>query len=237
MRAAATLLLALAAPVAAGPLMPPDAGRTIGARIPFDGLVDETGAPAADAPARRPEATDERPWIVSPIYTRCPHTCSAITSGLQSALRESGLDETEYRVVSFSFDPTETGESLLAFRRRLKLPAGWRTLRAADQGALTRLLDALDFRTMRTADGEYQHPNLVAILTPDRRLAGYVLGVRPSPAELARLVRRARDGLPRGGGGRLLVFFFAAVGFLLSAFVFTWLLLERRSRAAEATRA
>ena len=226
------MLLSLAAPAVAAPLMPPDAGRTIGTRLSFDGLVDEAGNALAEASERDAESGDDRPWIVSPMYTSCPHTCSAITNGVRSALAESGLAESEYRALSFSFDPSETAESLRVFRQRMRLPASWLTLRASDARALARLLDAMDFRTMQTADGEYQHPNLVAVLSADRRLAGYVFGVKPSSTELANLVRSARDGIPGSAGWGMLLFFFAAIGLLVSTFVFVWLLVERRSRPA-----
>ena len=212
--------------------MPPDAGRTIGTSLSFDGLVDEAGHTLAEALQGDAESENDRPWIVSPMYTSCPHTCSAITNGLRSALGESGLAESEYRVLSFSFDPSETAESLRAFRHRMRLPVSWLTLRASDARGLAQLLDAMDFRTMQTADGDYQHPNLVAVLAPDRRLAGYAFGVKPSPTELSRLVRSARDGIAGSAGWRMLLFFFAAIGLLVSTFVFVWLLGERRSRPA-----
>lgn len=210
----------------AAALMPPDTARTIGGRVSFDGFVDEAGKPLDDGGGR--------PWIVSPIYTRCPHTCSAITGGLRKALETSGLATSEYRVVSFSFDPSETSESLEAFRSRMRLSSDWTTLRAIDETSLVRLLDTLDFRTMQTDDGEYQHPNLVAVLSPDRKLAGYVFGVNPSASELVRVVRGARAGVPATARWGTLLFFFAAVGFLVSTFVFFWLLAERRSRIATA---
>jgi cytochrome oxidase Cu insertion factor (SCO1/SenC/PrrC family) len=205
--------------------MPPDTARTIGRRLSFEGFVDQAGRPLDDE-----RSGADRPWIVSPIYTRCPHTCSALTAGLREALEESGLAASEYRRLSFSFDPSETAETLQAFRERMHLPADWVTLRAEDGHSLTRLLDTMDFRTMQTPSGEFQHPNLVAVLTPDLELAGYVFGVKPSAADLARLVRRARTGVPATARWGTLFFFFAATGFLASTFVFVWLLVERRAR-------
>jgi hypothetical protein len=210
--------------------MPPDAGRIIGRTVSFAGFVDEAGDPRAVALQRTGADEDRRPWILSPMYTRCPHTCSALTAGLRGALERSGLADSEYRVASFSFDPDETSEGLQEFRSKMHLPERWATLRAADESALDRLLDSLDFRTMRTADGEFQHPNLVAVLSADRAVAGFVFGVRPAPEDLARLVRDARAGVSSGARWRTLLFFFAALGFVASTFAFCWLLVERRGR-------
>jgi protein SCO1/2 len=226
------LAAGLAAPSVAAALAPPDTARTIGRKLSFEGFVDQAGRPLGAAPSRV-ASNDERPWIVSPIYTRCPHTCSALTAGLRNALKESGLAASEYRVLSFSFDPSETAETLQAFRDKMHLPADWATLRATDQPSLARLLETMDFRTMQTPSGEFQHPNLVVVLTPELELAGYVFGVKPSPADLSKLVRSARTGVPATARWGTLLFFIAAIGFLASSFVFVWLLVDRRSRTAE----
>jgi len=211
-------------------LLPPDPARVVGKVVPFDGFVDESGADFSFSQVDQ----DGRPWVVSPMYTRCPHTCSAITTALRRALEQSGLAESDYHVLSFSFDPQESAEGLQSFRAKMNLPPGWRTLRARDPAALERTLRSLDFRTITLADGVFEHPNLVAVLTPDRRLAAYVFGVNFAPGELARAVRRARDGVSAFDRGRIYLFFFAAVGFAASAAVFVFLLARRRARASRA---
>ena len=72
----------------------------------------------------------------------------------------------------------------------------------------------------------------MAVLTPDWRLAGYLFGINFSPGELARSVRRARDGVSAVDSWRPYLFLFAAVGFLASAFAFILLLARRRARSA-----
>jgi protein SCO1/2 len=209
-------------------LLPPDPGKTIGGRVSFEGFVDESGRAIASLQGAADGSNPARAWIVSPIYTRCPYTCSPITAALRSALQASGLQPSEYRVVSFSFDPDETGESLRAFRRALQLPDSWLTLRAREPRALERTLGSLDFRTIKLGDGQYAHPNLIAVLAPDMRLTEYIFGVSFSPTQLAAAVRAARNGgsWVRGWHGHLLVF--SGTGLLVSAFVFFTLLLKRR---------
>jgi len=225
-KAAALLGFAsFAAGATAQTLLPPDPSKTVGSVIRFDGFVDEnehglepvarTGGPA---------------WIVSPMYTRCPHTCSAVTAAVRRAIDQSGLAPPEYRILSFSFDPSETADGLRAFRVRMQLPDDWLTLRARDPQTLERTLTALDFRTISMGHGDFAHPNLIAILTPDMRLAGYLFGVTFSPTELARSLRRARDGVSAVDTWHAYFFLFAAIGFLASAAVCAVLLSRRRAR-------
>ena len=122
--------LALSAGAMAGTLLPPDSARAVGNRVPFDGFADQNGRPLASLVTSAELQRDPRPWIVSPMYTRCPHSCSALTAGLRRALDRSGLSPSEYRIVSFSFDPKETDERLRQFRARMQLPSSWLTLRA-----------------------------------------------------------------------------------------------------------
>jgi cytochrome oxidase Cu insertion factor (SCO1/SenC/PrrC family) len=227
---AALVAVGFAAPCAAETLLPPDPGVSIGRTVSFDGFVDENDRPFVAGPAAAPPAQAARPWIVSPMYTRCPHTCSALTTALRRALESSGLRATEYRVLSFSFDPKETGEGLRTFRDRLDVPPSWPTLRASDAASLQRTLASLDFRTVARGDGEFDHPNLVAVLTPDFELAGYVFGVNFSPTELARTVRRARTGVSWIDRWQAAVFFVAAMGFVGSTLAFVFLLHRRRAR-------
>jgi protein SCO1 len=229
--AAIPLLIVLRASTAcAATLLPPDPSLVIGQAVSFDGFVDQTGRPFRAASA------DPRPWIVSPIYTHCPTTCSVITTALKDALRQPGLGD--YRVLSFSFDPQETDASLAAFRERMRLPPDWVTLRAADPAALERTLRNLDFRTIQLDGDVFEHPNLIAVLDADQRVVAFLYGVRPSPAELARAVTRARNGTTALDPWRPYLFFFAAVGFAASAaaFIGRFASIRRRARVRAAVR-
>jgi cytochrome oxidase Cu insertion factor (SCO1/SenC/PrrC family) len=210
----------------ANTLLPPDPDVAIGQEISFAGFVDQNGDPLPTPSA------DARPWIVSPMYARCPTTCSVITAALKAALARSGLQPSEYRVLSFSFDPRETDASLAEFRARMQLPPEWVTLRASDPAALERTLRRLDFRTLELYGGRFEHPNLVAVLDPSRRVVDFVYGVNPSPSALARAAARARNGASVLDRWRPYSFFFAAVGLLASSAVFHSLLRHRRRRLA-----
>lgn len=224
--AIAVLPLLAVGRIGAGTLLPPDPAAAIGNTIPLDAFVDQQGRDFASVA----NANDSRPWIVSPIYTRCRYTCVPLTAALHSALRQSGLQASEYRVLSFSFDPNETTESLVTFREQLQLPEDWLTLRASKRDSLERTLRALDFRTITIGDGQFEHPNLIAILTADRRLASYLFGVSFSPSQLAAAVRGAGSGLPPRPGWTGAIFVTAAMGLAGSAFLFATLLKRRQPR-------
>jgi len=211
-------------------VLPPDPSKTIGGRVSFEGFVDENGRDVAALTAAS-NGEPKHAWIVSPIYTRCPFTCSPITAALKTALRESALAPSDYGVVSLSFDPRETGESLRAFRETLQLPTGWLTVRAATAEALERTLASMDFRTMAIGEGQYAHPNLLVVLTPEMRLNEYIFGVTFPPEQLAAAVRAARSGGASSYRWYGYVVVFSAVGLLLSAFVFFTLLLKRRANS------
>ncbi len=227
---AVSVLVVLGAivPRAAGQtLLPPDPALAVGHVIPFDGFVDQEGR-AFVSPVTAPAAAGAPVWIVSPIYTRCAFTCAPITAALRSALERSGLQASQYRVMSFSFDPNETAEELRAFRARMALPEEWLTLRAVEPAALERTLTALDFRTITLGNREFAHPNLIVILAPDLRLVKYLFGTTFAPTEVAAAVQRARSAAAFAEPWEPYVFTASAVGVLLSGLVF-FSLLSRRS--------
>ncbi len=58
------------------------------------------------------------PVVVLPMYTRCPSACLLTVAQLKKTLGASTADPTQFRVLLFSIDPTDTPASLAAYRRR-----------------------------------------------------------------------------------------------------------------------
>jgi len=117
-----------------------------------------------------------KPVVLSPIFTRCPHTCTMITESLRDALRQVGEPGVGYEVVTVSFDPADDNAAMRAYRERMQLPAQWR-LATARVDELAALLRAVDFTVTPLEEGGFAHPNLVIVLGPDLRVASYVHGV------------------------------------------------------------
>jgi hypothetical protein len=58
----------------------------------------------------------------------------------------------------------------------MDLPDGWIVARA-EAAALDTLLNAIDFNYSPAAGGGFLHANIVAVITPDHRVSGYVDGL------------------------------------------------------------
>ncbi len=117
-----------------------------------------------------------KPVVLSPIFTRCPHTCTMITESLRDALRQVGAPGVGYEVVTVSFDPADDNADMRAYRERMQLPPQWR-LATARADELAALLRAVHFTVTPLEEGGFAHPNLVIVLGPDLRVASYVHGV------------------------------------------------------------
>jgi cytochrome oxidase Cu insertion factor (SCO1/SenC/PrrC family) len=107
----------------------------------------------------------EGPVIVLPIYTRCGASCPILTRKLEkeTAGMAAGI---AYRVLIFSFDPTETAESLQHFRKEENVPANWTMVRAEERES-QKFFDFFHYRVM-TEGGVLIHPNEIFLL--DRNL-------------------------------------------------------------------
>jgi protein SCO1/2 len=176
--------LALVATGAAAQESPrPDEGKTIGTHMPDITLV------ADDSTTYRLSSLWGKPVIVSPIFVSCPQTCSMITESLRDALAQVGKPGVGYEVLTVSFDPADDAAALRGYRERLDLPPAWRLATASAQDVDT-LLGTLDFR-VTPMDGGFAHPNLIAILSPDLTVSGYVYGVGYDAEEVGAALQHA----------------------------------------------
>ncbi len=130
--------------------------------------------------------------ILHPMFTHCPGTCSLVASQLAAAISGlSGAQWKDLRIVSFSFDPEETPEALTKFEKLLHADASfWKVVRAKP-AAIGQMLDALDFRTLQLSRSNYEHANLVFIMSGDRILRDYVYGSELTAERLSRSLRLA----------------------------------------------
>jgi protein SCO1/2 len=155
----------------------PDEAKTIGTQMPDVTLVSD------DSTTYRLSALWGKPVIVSPIFVTCPHTCSMITESLRDALAKIGEPGVGYEVLTVTFDPADDAAALRAYRERMGLSPAWR-LATASAADIDTLLGALDFRVAPMEGGGFAHPNLVAILSPDLTVSGYVHGVAYDAEEI-----------------------------------------------------
>ncbi|MES2393842.1 MAG: hypothetical protein V4555_19555, partial [Acidobacteriota bacterium] len=84
------------------------------------------------------------PVVVLPIYARCTMSCPITTNMLVGEAAKM-TSAKPYRVVIFSFDPTDDATALRHFRADKHLPSTWLLLRSNPEG-VRRFCDFFHFR-------------------------------------------------------------------------------------------
>ncbi len=154
--------------------IPPNESRTLGKPLPHVRLVDHTGK------VFNLYDLKGKPLILSPIYTHCQSACPLITESLKDVVPKLGKPGKDFWVLSFTFDPQDTVEDLVSFRKEkgIKGEEGWLTVKAYSREELFRLLDAIDLRFMSIPQTrDFVHPNMVVFVSPDMVVKRYVYGV------------------------------------------------------------
>jgi protein SCO1/2 len=146
----------------------------------------------------------QHPVVITPVYYGCATLCPVVLRGVVASLKATGLrlDE-DYRVVTFSIDPTETPEQASETRtvlmHALDYPTGrpgWDFL-VGPQSSIAPLTEALGFQyTYDAQNKQFAHSAAFMVLTPDGRISRYLYGVQYPP-------RDVRLALVEAGGGRI----------------------------------
>jgi protein SCO1/2 len=182
--------------------------RKPGAIVPLDRVFrDETGA----AVTLR-GLSQSKPIVLVPVLHDCPNICGVTLSGLAQAIQaQSFMAGDDFTVIAFSIDPKETPKDAAAALDRLRRafpslpPNGWHALTGskADIAAVT---DALGYRyAWDDRLGQYAHVAATAVLTPDGKLARWLYGVAPAPADLKLALTEAGQGTIGDWGDQLLL--------------------------------
>lgn len=184
-----------------GPVLASDAAakagltERLGEKIPLDlTFRDESGKPV------RLGDLVTVPTIILPVYYSCTNECNFLQGGLASALpgvkRTPG---TEYRVISLSFDETET-PALASKYKRMYLASmntpfpedGWRFL-TGDARNIRRLTDAAGYHFQR-GKRDFIHPVASFVIARDGTIVRYLYGTTFLPKDLTLALLEARDG-------------------------------------------
>ena len=167
----------------------------LGARLPLDtSFRDEAGRSV------RLGDLVTGPTIIVPVYYSCTNVCNFLQSGLAKALpavkRSPG---TEYRVISVSFDETESPE-LAARYKKTYLTAmnspfpedGWRFLTGETRN-IRRLTDAAGYRYQRKGR-DFIHPVASIVIAADGTIVRYLYGTSFLPKDLTLALLEAKEG-------------------------------------------
>lgn len=127
----------------------------------------------------------DKPIIISPIYTRCPKACSVITAGLQSSVEKLGTLGKDFTIITFSFDYNDKAEDLQTFSKRWSFDNDdWRIV-TSDSAGIQALLASLDFHVDYDPETtQYEHPNIVMMLSANGKIMQYLYGMSPKPRDI-----------------------------------------------------
>ncbi len=139
-----------------------------------------------------------RPFILVPIFYRCPRLCGMTVSGVVELVNHVPLTlGTEYSVVMYSFNPDDTtGDAAEKHAKTVSridtqpVPAQAVRFLTAKPEVISAMNDALGFR-VRFADKELEHSSAIFIVGPDGAVARYFGGVEFDPAKVAQALRDA----------------------------------------------
>ena len=144
----------------------------------------------------------ERPVILTLNYYRCPMLCGLQLNGVVDGMEQ--MDWTpgvEFEMVTVSIDPLETPELAKAkkqnYLKRYQRPAaarGWHFL-TGRQAEIERLAETVGFGySYDVESGQYAHPAVVFVATPDGRVARYLYGIEYPPKCLRLALMEASEG-------------------------------------------
>jgi len=144
----------------------------------------------------------DRPVLLSLVYYECPMLCTLVLDGMVRVMEEmEWVPGEQFEVVTVSIDPEETTELAIqkkeTYLRSYGKPEaarGWHFL-TGDEDAIRSLADTVGFRYRYLEEnGEYAHPAVLFVLTPDGRVSRYLFGVQHDPQTLRLSLVEASEG-------------------------------------------
>jgi protein SCO1/2 len=162
-----------------------------------------------------------KPTVLMMVYYRCPIVCDVLMSKMTQTFED--LDFTlgsEYNALFFSIDDRESPEVSSAaktkyfetYRRtftpdaREKASKAWQ-FHTGDSDSVAKLANSVGYQFRKLPNGEFSHPVVAFIITPDGKLSRYLYGFKQEPRDLRLALMEASEGkLVRTLGDRLLAF-------------------------------
>ncbi len=143
---------------------------------------------------------DNKPLIISPVYTKCPSLCGIISNGVKTAITGLGGLGKDFTIVSFSFDSSDRKEDLASYENRWNMDGiNWKTISASPEN-ITLLMSSIDFEyDYNPETKEFTHPSILVVLTPSGRISRYIYGINPSKKDIKLAVMEAAAEKTRPG--------------------------------------
>ena len=156
-----------------------------------------------------------RPVIFTLNYAACPQLCGLQLRGLAQVLGELNMDPgMDYDMLTISLDPEEESAQTQAVKSgfvgafgRMVDPQAWNFLRGSEEN-IKAAAEAVGFEYERDPKtGEYMHPALAMVLSPEGKVMRYVRGLQPEKFNLRLALVEAAEGKQgKSLGERILLF-------------------------------
>ena len=121
-----------------------------------------------------------KPAILTLVYYRCDRVCPFLLSGLAEAVPRLAMAlGKDYRVITVSFDETDTPQSAGSMKRnylktvQTDITADNWALLLANGENIAKLTNAVGFRFRKVGSG-FDHPVVLIFLTPQGKISGYL---------------------------------------------------------------
>lgn len=147
---------------------------------------------------------DERPVVLALVYYRCPVVCTLLMERMVESMR--GLDfeiGQDFNVVYLSIDDTENPtiaagkkmELLAAYARGSEphIVENWAFL-TGDAISIKQVADAVGYPFRRLPNGEYSHPIVFMMMSPDGRVMQYMYGFEQPTLQMNLALLNASEG-------------------------------------------
>lgn len=167
----------------------------LGEKIPLDLVfVDEEGE------KRRLGDLITGPTIILPVYYRCTNVCNFLQGGLARVLPElKPKPAVDYRVLSISFDETETPKNAAASKRMymtaLNTPFpedGWHFL-TGDAATIRKFTDSAGYEFQRKGN-DFLHPVVSLVVSKDGQIIRYLYGTSFLAKDVTLALAEAKEG-------------------------------------------
>ncbi len=156
--------------------------------VPLDGEVALVGQ---DGKGFRLKEWLGKPLILVLSYFTCDGACPTINRAMARTVlaAERFRPGKDYRVLTLSFDPNDTPQSMHHFVHKVGLPEearrGWRFALFKHKENIARFTGRLGYRYFWSArDKVFMHPNVYLFVSPQGRVVRYLYGAKISPRDI-----------------------------------------------------
>lgn len=125
-----------------------------------------------------------KPFIVSFIYTSCPHICPTILGSLSNAVKKTGRLGTDFNILTIGFDDVnDAPEKLKAYGSQFTDDfTHWKFV-TADKKTISSFTKQFGFYYKREGNF-YEHLNMVSIVDARARIFTHIYGVDFAPNDI-----------------------------------------------------